>query len=94
MKRFLISIISLSLIFSTTSSAFAKKAKLSKACRKGTTTCINADVTGKTTEESLQACISCCTSDTTNIKSEKCFNFCTDKCALEFSGMTISITGK
>lgn len=92
MKSFLNLFLVVIIVFCTTAPTCAKK--LSKSCRKGTSTCISADTTGKSTEEALQTCISCCTSDTVNIKSEKCFNFCTDKCALEFSGAPITISGK
>lgn len=95
MKKISISIIVFSLMFCAFNSAKAstnhnKKPKLSKACRKGSNICVNADTTGKTTSEGLLACIDCCTQDTKRIVGEPCFNFCTDKCAVKFSGMTIT----
>ena len=72
--------------------SFAAKSKLSGACKEGTKACISLEQGSQSISEALQACIACCTEDTKRIVSKACFNSCTNKCAIKFTGKPISRT--
>ena len=71
--------------------SFAKP-KLSGVCKEGIKACIALDQGSQSVSEALQACISCCTDDTGRIVGKKCFNSCTNKCAIKFTGKPIKRT--
>ncbi len=73
-------------------SSFAKP--LSSICKEGIKICTSQKQGNQTAEEALQECIHCCTTDTKRIINEKCFNSCTNKCAIKHTGKPIKRTSK
>jgi len=89
-KLFLISIV-ITLIFSSNLTSLAKP-KLSSVCKEGIKTCILLDQGSQTVSEALQACIHCCSEDIKRIIGKPCFNSCTNKCSIKFTGKPIKRT--
>ena len=66
------------------------KSKLSGVCKEGIKACVSLEQGSQTVSEALQACIHCCTEDTKRIVSKSCFNSCTNKCSVKFTGHPVS----
>ena len=91
MKKYLILLMS-ALLINLCLPAFAAKLKLSKVCKEGIKACTSLEQGSQTISEALQACITCCTDDTGRIVGKKCFNSCTNECAIKFTGKPVKRT--